>query len=173
MSAPASFHRRIVGRASSPPTWACYEQIVDSFDEDDEDDEYTDSASEIGDSCSEDGEDYHRTTGAPVGESHSDSDESDRERHDDIDHAHSMDIDDEEESAGNNVNEKEAVSDANKKDIKGKQRAVEPEPESPRSRKSRRHRRGHVETLRPILTIHRSQGFVWNQVSSSDQFLWD
>jgi len=46
------------------------------------------------------------------------------------------------------------------KDVKGKQRAVEPEPESPRRQKKKR---SSVYTLRPILTIQRSQGFVWNQ----------
>jgi hypothetical protein len=48
------------------------------------------------------------------------------------------------------------------KDVKGKQRAIEPEPESPSPRRQRK-KREHVFTLRPILTIQRSQGFVWNQ----------
>jgi hypothetical protein len=163
------FRRRIIGRASSPPTWACYEQIAL-----DEDDDCSDSASE-GDSCSEDGEDYghsrtverndrhngdhdHGDSSPPltsVSESHvlnTSSTDSPR----DNSNVQDMDVDDEEECD---------LADS-KKDVKGKQRAVEPEPEpdSPKSRKGRRPRRSHADTLRPILTIHRSQGFVWNQV---------
>ena len=41
------FRRRTMGRAASPPTWACYEQIHN-------DDDNSDS-----DSCSEDDEDYN------------------------------------------------------------------------------------------------------------------
>lgn len=51
------------------------------------------------------------------------------------------------------------------KDVKGKQKAVDPEPE-PQHTRNRRHvkkRRQPTYTLRPILTIQRSQGFVWNQ----------
>jgi hypothetical protein len=51
---------------------------------------------------------------------------------------------------------------------KGKQRAIDPEPDSPPPPQNRRRHtqknRQHVYTLRPILTIQRSQGFVWNQV---------
>ncbi|KAJ3487263.1 hypothetical protein NLJ89_g11730 [Agrocybe chaxingu] len=46
------------------------------------------------------------------------------------------------------------------KDVKGKQRAIDPEPEPPRRQRKKRQR---MYTLRPILTIQRSQGFVWNQ----------
>jgi len=49
-----------------------------------------------------------------------------------------------------------------KTDVKGKQRAIEPEHES-RKRRQQKKRRQPVYTLRPILTIQRSQGFVWNQ----------
>ena len=49
-SYPDWFRRRTLGRASSPPTWACYEQIP--FEDD-----YSDSASD-NNSCSEDEEDY-------------------------------------------------------------------------------------------------------------------
>jgi hypothetical protein len=67
-----------------------------------------------------------------------------------------MDMDD----ASSNENRKDG--DAEKqKDIKGKQRAVDPEPETPRRQRKKRQ---HVYTLRPILTIQKSQGFVWNQV---------
>lgn len=55
------------------------------------------------------------------------------------------------------------------KDVKGKQRAIEPEPESPRRQKKKR---DSVYTLRPILTIQRSQGFVWNQVSTQSIGIW-
>lgn len=44
------FRRRTIGRAASPPTWACYEEIP--YDDDD----YSSSCSD--DSCSEDDEDY-------------------------------------------------------------------------------------------------------------------
>jgi hypothetical protein len=145
------FHRRVIGRASSPPTWACYEQIIDSFDDDDE---YSSC-----DSFSEDGEDYRSRNDARsdsedsahcghAADAHSD-DEGDQ--HDD---AHDMEVDE-------NGDEKKVAE--LHKNAKGKQRAVEPTSESPKSRRSRKSRR-HVETLRPILTIHRSQGFVWNQV---------
>jgi hypothetical protein len=55
---------------------------------------------------------------------------------------------------------------AYKKDVKGKQRAIDPpEPESPKKQQHHRQKkpRQSVYTLRPILTIQRSQGFVWNQ----------
>jgi hypothetical protein len=147
------FRRRKIGRASSPPTWACYEQIVDSFDDDGDSD--STSGSDDGEEC------------PPRDDVHSDSEDSDRNGHvvgtrtdknpvDGNDHAHDMEIDGEGASNAHDL----------KKDVKGKQRAVEPELDSPKSRKERRPRRTHVETLRPILTIHRSQGFVWNQVCS-------
>ncbi|KAF8645861.1 hypothetical protein AX16_007519 [Volvariella volvacea WC 439] len=148
------FRRRTIGRAASPPTWACYEQIP----YDDEDD-YSESGSE---SCSEDDEDYAHSQDNQRHDD-SDSEESDNERpddkkdnprdgnnedgQDDID----MDIDDEA------VKEKTAQ---NTKDVKGKQRAVDPEPTPKRHRRKRRQ---PLYTLRPILTIQRSQGFVWNQ----------
>ena len=51
-----SFCRRRIGRASSPPTWACYEQIP-------YDDGYSESGSDDN-SCSEDEEDYVRAAHA-------------------------------------------------------------------------------------------------------------
>ncbi|KAF9262425.1 hypothetical protein L218DRAFT_960240 [Marasmius fiardii PR-910] len=77
---------------------------------------------------------------------------------DDID----MDMDDEIDEAA-----AKKVADVSK-DVKGKQKAVDsgpPEHESERTSKRRQHRRPQhaVRPLRPILTIHRSQGFVWNQ----------
>ncbi|KAG6918426.1 hypothetical protein DXG01_014605 [Tephrocybe rancida] len=145
------FRRRAIGRAASPPTWACYEQIP-------YDDEY--SGESGSDSCSEDEDDYHG--GHPRLDSSSDSEDKEHGvshghggRTDD-DLANDLDMDMEEEG-DEVVNEKAADA---QKDVKGKQRAIEQEPEkSPRERK----KRTPVYTLRPILTIQRSQGFVWNQ----------
>jgi hypothetical protein len=144
---PYYFRRRTIGRAASPPTWACYEQIP--YDDDD----CSDSGSE---SCSEDGEDYSRATAGH--ESASDSENSDHvvngnEKHDDMD----IEIDE----VVDGVATKKPVD--SQKDVKGKQRAIEPVPETTKQR--RRKHRDHVYTLRPILTIQKSQGFVWNQVS--------
>jgi hypothetical protein len=150
MSAPSFFRRRIIGRASSPPTWACYEQIP----YDDDDDECSESGSEDN-SCSEDGDDYaHAGRG-------SDSDtEQVVDTNKQQDDSHDMEI---EEEGGEDDAVKKAVG--FQKDVKGKQRAIEPEPESPKRRHGRK-RRESVVTLRPILTIHKSQGFVWNQVGT-------
>lgn len=161
MSSAASqyyFRRRNIGRAASPPTWACYEQIHD-------DDDYSESGSE---SCSEDDEDYTRAHQA--GDSNSDSEDGehvvDMCQRDvgghDVDN---MDMDIDGVGAVDEGTEK-PVDSQSSKDIKGKQRAIEPEPEaeSPK-RRHRRRQRQHMYALRPILTIQRSQGFVWNQVS--------
>ncbi|KAJ6524237.1 hypothetical protein DFH09DRAFT_1286403 [Mycena vulgaris] len=154
-STPYTFRRRTIGRAASPPTWACYEQIHD--DEDD----FSDSGSE--ESCSEDEADYARAAGGH------DSDSEDSDQHvtsdqqvDDVAHDMEMDVDAEGIAAG--VGQGAAADktlDA-QKDVKGKQRALEPEPEAPK-RRHRKKQRPQVYTLRPILTIQRSQGFVWNQ----------
>ncbi|KAH9481884.1 hypothetical protein JR316_0006414 [Psilocybe cubensis] len=145
------FRRRTMGRAASPPTWACYEQIHN-------DDDYSDSDS---DSCSEDDDDYKES--GVRGQHHgSDSDENEpgvaaveTSRNDDDGHDIDMDMDvDSPEGAS-----KDAAADK-QKNAKGKQRAIEPEPESPRRQRKKRQ---HVYTLRPILTIQKSQGFVWNQ----------
>ncbi|KAL4248697.1 hypothetical protein ABKN59_006317 [Abortiporus biennis] len=138
------FRRRPMGRAPSPPTWACYEQIP-------YDDGYSDSGSEDN-SCSEDEEDYGRANVAHD----SDSDE---------DHHHQseprvdgdMEIDEHDEA----VSEEKLAAEYNK-DLKGKQRAIDPEPDSPKRQQRKKHRQPTV-ILRPILTIQRSQGFVWNQ----------
>jgi hypothetical protein len=148
------FRRRTMGRAASPPTWACYEQI--RYDDED----YSDSCS---DSCSEDEEDYSGATAAAdsgVRQSRGDmSDDAEdvvvhptttQDDNNDID----MDMGDGDEAKKHQKDQKQ------QKDVKGKQRAIEPEPESPRRQ---RKKRPHVYTLRPILTIQRSQGFVWNQ----------
>jgi hypothetical protein len=63
------------------------------------------------------------------------------------------------------------------KDLKGKGKAVEPEQVSKEAEKDRRReerrqakreaRRQNARALRPILTIQKSEGFVWNQVCRS------
>lgn len=163
------FRRRIIGRASSPPTWACYEQI---HDDDDDDDDYSDSQSEDI-SCSEDEEGYGRRSGSdPDGDSH--RRRSIEERQDDT---QNMEIDqgacegDNKDNNNSNDSNNEKTDSTSppllppllKKDVKGKQRAVDPEPE-PMKRRHRRRERRPTHTLRPILTIQKSQGFVWNQV---------
>ncbi|KAF5341938.1 hypothetical protein D9611_001271 [Ephemerocybe angulata] len=164
---PFYVRRRNIGRAASPPTWACYEQIRY------EDEEYSDSDSE--DSCSEDDEDY---TVNPVSHREQREESSD----DDVTHPAAG------EGAGAGVPAPNADGDLElememgehspsraggpdgqqqQKDLKGKQKAVDPEPvPEPQPTRSRRHvkkRRQQTYTLRPILTIQRSQGFVWNQ----------
>lgn len=157
------FRRRTMGRAASPPTWACYEQI---HNEDDSDSDCSDSNS---DSCSEEDEDFKNNNGsspripssaaAHRRSSMNDSDDNEQQqiavtsRNDDDSEVHQdIDMDMDVDTAAER-----------QKDVKGKQRAVEPEPESPRRQKKKR---SSVYTLRPILTIQRSQGFVWNQVST-------
>ncbi|RXW18766.1 hypothetical protein EST38_g7081 [Candolleomyces aberdarensis] len=158
--------RRNIGRAASPPTWACYEQIRY------EDEEYSDSDSGV--SCSEDDEDYVNAV--------SHHDESDSEEmgidpnpssdarsgtvgNGDNGNNHNAEDDDlemEMEMGDDDASAREAQQ---QKDVKGKQKAVDPEPE-PQHTRNRRHakkRRQPTYTLRPILTIQRSQGFVWNQ----------
>ncbi|KAJ7692122.1 hypothetical protein B0H17DRAFT_1061972 [Mycena rosella] len=160
-SSPYTFRRRTIGRAASPPTWACYEQIHD--DEDD----FSDSGSEESCSEDEDGADYAHARAA-AGESDSeDSDDvvpSDQQA-DDVAHDMEMDVDAEGTDAGVGVADDTAAASKAleaQKDLKGKQRAVDPVPQAPK-RRMRKKQRPQVYTLRPILTIHRSQGFVWNQ----------
>jgi len=151
------FRRRAIGRAASPPTWACYEEIP-------YDDDYSTSCSEEN-SCSEDDEDYNRHL-----EHSSDSEESEsgkktvvRDRN--VAHENNAPVMNIETEVARPtdavVKEKEKET---QKDIKGKQRAADPEPESARGRRHRKKEHRPTCTLRPILTIHRSQGFVWNQV---------
>jgi hypothetical protein len=137
-----------MGRAASPPTWACYEQIPYDGEED------SDSGS---DSCSEDEDEYPRIAGR---ESMSDSEEMNHPATGDshTDDMHDIDMDMDEE--GLDVHAEKKVD--SQRDVKGKQRAVDPDPESKKQR--RRKERPPVYTLRPILTIQKSQGFVWNQV---------
>ncbi|KAF7790556.1 hypothetical protein EIP86_001512 [Pleurotus ostreatoroseus] len=137
--------------------WACYEQIP--FEDD-----YSDSASDDG-SCSEDDEDYPgRAPGCGHAHEHGSdaSDEPPRAHGDGGDGDGDMELDERDEAMS-----AEKIA-ALRKDVKGKQRAIEPEMESASPPPKRQHRKKHREptyTLRPILTIQRSQGFVWNQVS--------
>ena len=141
---PDFFRRRPIGRAPSPPTWACYEQIPYG-------DDYSDSASD-NDSCSEDEDDYEHAR-------------SDPERPDPAGDARSPQIDgDMEIDEGDEPMSADRVAEMKKKDVKGKQRAVE-HFESPKREHRKKPRQQPVFTLRPILTIQKSQGFVWNQVS--------
>jgi len=148
------FRRRTMGRAASPPTWACYEQI---HNEDDSDSDCSDSNS---DSCSEEDENFKSPgipQSPPSGHRQSMTDSDDNEQtiavsrtHQDIDM--DMDVDTSDEKMSGSAVERQKV-------VKGKQRAIEPEPVPKRQKK----KRNSVYTLRPILTIQRSQGFVWNQ----------
>jgi len=145
---PYCFRRRTIGRAASPPTWACYEQIPYG------DDDFSDSGSDF---CSEDEEDYHEEVNT---HSSGDIKATIVHRDNDSESASSDEMNMDMLEEGDAVMDK-APSESTK-DIKGKQKAVDVEPEklpSPRKRKQRT----PTYTLRPILTIHRSQGFVWNQ----------
>ncbi|KAJ7834128.1 hypothetical protein B0H14DRAFT_3110049 [Mycena olivaceomarginata] len=67
--------------------------------------------------------------------------------------AHDMEMDVDAEGTGAGASDEPASSPSPPPpQAKGKQRAVDPS-----------HQRERVYTLRPILTIQRSQGFVWNQ----------
>ena len=177
---PASpfFRHRPLGRAPSPPTWACYEQIparrelLGSSDESDSD-SGDDAADE--DSLSDADADAD-----PDDPDDADADDNSSSLSDDAEAAGLMDVEDDVRDGG---------GDPEKRD-KGKQRAEAPQsgtdvavsttmttngnadgksspviPHPPAARHRRpRHRRPHVSALRPILTIQRSQGFVWNQV---------
>jgi len=149
------FRRRAIGRAASPPTWACYEEIP-------YDDDYSTSCSEDS-SCSEDDEDYNRHLEHSSDSEGSESGKKTVVRDRNVTHENNapvMNMETEVARATDAaVKEKETH-----KDIKGKQRAADPEPESARGRRHRKKEHRPSCTLRPILTIHRSQGFVWNQV---------
>jgi len=185
---PASpfFRHRPLGRAPSPPTWACYEQIparsdllgsssdsdsdsCDAADEDSLSDADSSSSSSDPDDAA-DAEAEAEAEAAGLMDVESDKDDDDAAHH----HYHSDD-DDEEEEAAVAVAAEESVGDPEKRD-KGKQRAEDvPNPTGgkslpvaahPRTRRPRG-RRPPMNVLRPILTIQRSQGFVWNQVCFS------
>ncbi|CAK5268888.1 unnamed protein product [Mycena citricolor] len=158
MSSTSYNFRRRIGRAASPPTWACYEQINDYYPQDDDDqsdesdsddqrDEYRDGASGSSDS---DMEDHPGGGGAAVEDAV----------------AAEMEMDIDAPRADESDSRDSTTSHPHVSLAKGKQRAVEPPTEAaPRKRHSRPkpRQRERVFTLRPILTIQRSQGFVWNQ----------
>ena len=123
-SYPEFFRRRTLGRAPSPPTWACYEQIP-------YDDDYSDSESE-NNSCSEDEEDYDNVA-------------SDGERPGAVNDSRSpsqldgdMELDE-----GDDAMSSDKVAEM-KKDVKGKQRATESHYESPRRERRKKQDRKSV-----------------------------
>ena len=177
-NSPSPFtYRRRLGRAPSPPTWAWYEQIPLE-----DDDSETDSVEE--DSCSEDDEEYghrdqqdqeHDRSSESSGEElespttlggvHIRGDNQEMKKRDG-ERDNSEHEDDAEGGSSSDKMEVEGDESHDRKDLKGKQRAVDPvAQESPRRRERRKKHRQPVFNLRPILTIQRSQGFVWNQVS--------
>jgi len=175
LSRPASpfFRHRPLGRAPSPPTWACYEQIPARSDL------LGSSSDSDSDSC--DAADEDSLSDADSSSSSSDADdaaeaeaeveaaglmdvESDKDDDDAVHHRYHPDDDEAATESG--------TGDPEKRD-KGKQRAedvltptggksVPVAAHPPRSRRPRG-RRPPMNVLRPILTIQRSQGFVWNQ----------
>jgi hypothetical protein len=169
---PASpfFRHRPLGRAPSPPTWACYEQIPARSDLLGS----SDSDSDSGDAADED------SLSDADSSSSSDDAEAEAEAAGLMDVESDKDVDADADAASPphphpHSHPAAAASDPEKRD-KGKQRAEDPPlpPSStdsgksvpvahPRSRRPRG-RRPTVSVLRPILTIQRSQGFVWNQV---------
>ncbi|KAF7335476.1 hypothetical protein MVEN_02201100 [Mycena venus] len=162
MTTPYTFRRRTIGRAASPPTWACYEQIHDDYDEDDEDD-FSESASEDEDGSEEDDGGGESGSGDSVGhvEGAGGADVGDGVAHD-----MEMDVDAEGTGAADEPSSPSPTQGQTPAQAKGKQRAVDPpSPPSPKHRRprSKKQKQARVYTLRPILTIQRSQGFVWNQ----------
>jgi hypothetical protein len=163
---PASpfFRHRPLGRAPSPPTWACYEQIPARSDILGS----SDSDSDSGDAADDDSlSDVDSSSSSASSSSASPSD---------VEAAGLMDVEsDKDEAAEDSARGAlgEEPGDPEKQRDKGKQRAEDPSPNAaaPKSAhvvhsRSRRHRgrRPPMSVLRPILTIQRSQGFVWNQV---------
>ncbi|VDB89790.1 unnamed protein product [Peniophora sp. CBMAI 1063] len=142
--APSPFFRyRPLGRAPSPPTWACYEQIhAPVYDSDDSDSDGSyDMASDYEDAAEKKSDDEEEDTPIALGGGN------------DAAAVDNMDVDE------------DAVDlKMGKTDSKGKGKAVETTNvfRAPRARKERK-RPQPVVALRPILTIQRSQGFVWNQ----------
>lgn len=221
-SAPASFapffRRRTLGRgrAPSPPTWGCYEQIplefTDSEDVDDDDDDEDDEEDEDDNDVETDSDErsvsgsesgFRQNSGGPTSAGYAmemdmdmEGDPENNNAHVDVDKSGGMDVDgvtrDYAESDAKHTcgsADREQCSDdcgcpmsetQKKKQDKGKQRAVEPvspteekeksTEKSPKKRqrngnRSRRRRdRESDHILRPILTIKKSEGFVWNQV---------
>lgn len=189
---PASpfFRHRPLGRAPSPPTWACYEQIparsdlLGSSDSDSDSGEAADedSLSDVDSSSSSSSDEDDEEHGDAQAEAEADVDAQVVKAEAEAEAAGPMDVEsDKDEAAASPHRHRHhpTPSDPEKRD-KGKQRADDP-PNTvtgggksvpvahSRSRRSRG-RRPPMSVLRPILTIQRSQGFVWNQVSFSNLF---
>ncbi|KAF7327278.1 hypothetical protein MKEN_00305300 [Mycena kentingensis (nom. inval.)] len=156
------FRRRTIGRAASPPTWACYEQIRDygySDDDSEEDDDDEASADEGSRSDSASGEDDDDAAEVEPAGDHVGAG---------VDEGIVVDMEMDVDAPGNHPDAHSSPpptpAPAVTAKAKGKQRAVDPEPPTPKrhTRKGKRERE-RVYTLRPILSIQRSQGFVWNQ----------
>jgi hypothetical protein len=179
---PASpfFRHRHLGRAPSPPTWACYEQIparsdlLGSSDSDSDsgeaadEDSLSDADSSSSSSASDEGDEEHEDAHAGI-EAGAQAIEPEA--------AGLMDESDKDEEAASARGHRHPASGDPEKRDKGKQRADDPPntvsgggnsvPVSHSRSRRPRGRRPPVSVLRPILTIQRSQGFVWNQVSVS------
>ncbi|KAF8151242.1 hypothetical protein K438DRAFT_1865139 [Mycena galopus ATCC 62051] len=158
MTTPYTFRRRTIGRAASPPTWACYEQIHGDEDFEDDEDSFSESGSEGED------EDGDGDSGAEEGGAEGGAEVGGADVEDGV--AHDMEMDVDAEGTGS-PDEQPASPIPSQTQEKGKQRAVDPVPPPPKrrthSKKQKQPHRERVYTLRPILTIQRSQGFVWNQ----------
>ena len=181
------FRHRPLGRAPSPPTWACYEQIPARS-------EHLGSSDESDSDSGDDAADEDSLSDADADADPDDPDDVDVDDNsslsDDAEAAGLMDVEDDEDGLGRRRARSGSSEggDPEKRD-KGKQRAEAPQnpnaptmttmttngnadgksspviPHPPVARHRRtRSRRPHVSSLRPILTIQRSQGFVWNQV---------
>ncbi|KAJ7802466.1 hypothetical protein B0H14DRAFT_3092212 [Mycena olivaceomarginata] len=164
MTTPYTFRRRTIGRAASPPTWACYEQIHGDEDYDEDEDSFSESGSDGSDDDGGEGDSGAEDGGHPVRDG---ADVGGADVGDGV--AHDMEMDVDAEGTGAGAGDEPASSPSPpppQAQAKGKQRAVDPVPPSPKRRphvKKQSHQRERVYTLRPILTIQRSQGFVWNQ----------
>ena len=187
---PASpfFRHRPLGRAPSPPTWACYEQIparsdlLGSSDSDSDSGEAADedSLSDVDSSSSSSSSDEDDEEHGDVqAQAEADVDAQAVKAEAEAEAAGLMDVESDKEEAAASAHRHRhhpAPGDPEKRD-KGKQRADDPPNAVAGGGKSvpvthsrsRRHRgrRPPMSVLRPILTIQRSQGFVWNQVSIS------
>lgn len=178
-SFPPFFRRRTLGRAPSPPTWACYEQIPPPSDSDECD--TSDSDTQSGSDSDGEYAQRHLRSDTPgsmememqVGEPESEAfSGTGMELDESGGSCGSQDKPGAENacgSAGEQYNDDDCEQRLKRQD-KGKQRAVEPELETlpvEKSPKKRHRKRRHHETsimYRPILTIRKSEGFVWNQV---------
>ncbi|GJJ08218.1 hypothetical protein Clacol_002427 [Clathrus columnatus] len=220
-SAPASFapffRRRTLGRgrAPSPPTWACYEQIPleftdseegdDDEDEDDEEDEDDDIETDSDERSVSGVEPTFKSVKTRPDSPYAMDMDIDEPEHDNaqagVDELSGIDVDgnsrirlaSDDPNTNSDPDTKHIrggvddghcadecgcdVSETQKKQDKGKQRAVEvisptndnekSEEKSPKkgsgSRGRKRRERESNQVLRPILTIKKSEGFVWNQ----------